>query len=80
MVITGAQIRAGRAFAKLSANDLAARAMVGRTTVARAETTDGVPATTTANLFAIKTALEKSGVTFHDDGSVNYRAPAQDSP
>ena len=75
MAITGAQIRAGRAFAKLSANELALRARVGRTTIARAEVVDGIPATTTANLFAIKAVLEKAGVTFGSDGSVNYHPP-----
>jgi hypothetical protein len=78
MMITGAQIRAGRAFAKLSANDLAIRAKVGRTTVVRAELVDGVPSTTAANLFAIQTALERLGVAFGADGSVSYQSRGQE--
>jgi hypothetical protein len=73
MMITGAQIRAGRAFAKLSASELAIRAKVGRATVVRAELVDGVPSTTAANLFAIQRALEEIGVVFGPDGSVSYR-------
>jgi transcriptional regulator with XRE-family HTH domain len=76
MMITGAQIRAGRAFAKLSANELATRARIGRTTVVRAELGDGIPSTTAANLFAIQRALEATGVIFGPDGSVSYRSSA----
>ena len=72
-MITGAQIRAGRGFARLSANDLASLARIGRTTVVRAELVDGVPTTTAANLFAIQTALEAKGVIFGADGSVNFK-------
>ena len=72
MMITGAQIRAGRAFAQISANELASLAHIARTTVVRAELTNTVPPTTTANLLAIQNALEKLGVTFGADGSVNY--------
>ena len=73
MMVTGAQIRAGRAFVRLSAAELASLARVGRMTIVRSELTDGVPSTTEANLFAIQTALETLGVTFGADGSVNYR-------
>ncbi len=72
MMVTGAQIRAARAFVKLSANELAALAHIARTTVVRAELADGVPPTTAANLLAIQTALERLGVIFGADGSVNY--------
>ena len=76
MTITGAQIRAGRAFARLSAAELATASRVGRMTIVRAELVDGVPATTQGNLFAIQSALEALGVTFGSDGSVNYKANA----
>jgi hypothetical protein len=46
-------------------------------TIVRAELTDGVPPTTEANLFAIKTALEALGVSFGSDGSLNYKALPQ---
>lgn len=73
-MLTGAQIRAARAFVKLTATELATLARVGRTTVLRAEAVDGVPPTTAANLHAIQQALEDKGVVFGDDGSVNFRS------
>lgn len=77
-MITGAQIRAGRAYARLSANELAELARIGRATVLRAETVDDVPPTTAANLYAIQKVLEGKGVSFGADGSVNFRRPIQD--
>jgi DNA-binding XRE family transcriptional regulator len=71
-LITGAQIRAGRAFTRLTAKELAELAGVGRTTVLRAEDSDGVPAATTANLNAIKSALEAKGVIFWENGALTY--------
>lgn len=62
--ITGAQIRAARALVRLSAEELAAAANVGVATVRRAEAEDGSPTTTTANLKAIRLALEAAGVVF----------------
>lgn len=79
MKITGAQIRGGRALARLSINELAALARIGRMTVIRAELADEAPTTTEANLHAIKVALETKGVTFGADGSVNYHPPMADS-
>lgn len=75
MLITGAQIRAGRAFAKLSAQELADKARIGRMTIVRAECTDEVPHTTAANLYAIMRALESAGVVFQEDGGVKYSPP-----
>lgn len=72
-MINGAQIRAGRAFARLSASELAKLARIGRATVLRAETVDDVPPTTAANLYAMQRALEEAGVSFGEDGSVNFR-------
>jgi len=76
-MITGAQIRAGRALAKLSAMELATIARVGRMTVVRAELTDSVPSITAINLHAIQAALESKGVIFGNDGEINYRPPSQ---
>lgn len=73
MAVTGEQVRTGRAFARLSAADLASLARVGRMTIVRAELTNGVPPTTEADLFSIQTVLEAMGVVFGPDGSVNYR-------
>jgi hypothetical protein len=72
-MITGGQIRAGRAFAKLSAAELAQLARLARMTVVRAESVDGVPPVTESNLFSIQRALEEVGVAFGPDGGVNYR-------
>jgi len=41
-------------------------------TIVRAEAGDGTPATTDANLGAIKTALEAAGVKFLDNGRVGF--------
>lgn len=71
-MITSGQIRAGRAFAKISAAELAELARLGRVTVAKAEGGEGVPPITRANLFAIKIALEGIGVVFQEDGGVNF--------
>jgi hypothetical protein len=64
--ITGAQIRAGRAMVRWSANDLAGQAQIGVMTVRRAEQVDGVPNLIPNNLDAIQSALEEAGVEFID--------------
>lgn len=66
-MITGSQIRAGRALVRITAQELSQRAKVGAATVRRAETEDGTPNTTAANLLAIRTALESAGVEFIDE-------------
>lgn len=71
-MITSGQIRAGRAFARISAVELAELARLGRVTVVKAESGEGVPPITKANLHAIKTALEEAGVIFQEDGGVNF--------
>ena len=50
---------------KWTTDDLAAAAAVGRMTVARFERGDNV---TDENLRAMRTALEKNGASFTDDG------------
>jgi transcriptional regulator with XRE-family HTH domain len=62
--ITGSQIRAARALLRWSAEDLAKAARIGIATVRRAESEDGEPSTTVANLQAIRSALELGGVQF----------------
>jgi len=64
--VTGAQIRAGRAIARLSAGELATKAQVGVMTVRRAEATDDYPNLIPNNLDAIHRALEEAGVEFID--------------
>lgn len=79
-MITGAQIRAARGFARWSTAELASHAMVARSTVIRAESYDGIPPVTRANLAAMKTCLESAGVRFANDGLVGYRAPPPPEP
>jgi hypothetical protein len=62
--ITGAQVRAGRALIRWSAEELAIASRLGVATVRRAESADGVPTITAANAEAIRLALEGAGVQF----------------
>ena len=64
--VTGAQIRAGRAIVRWSAEELAEQAQIGVMTVRRAEATDDVPNLIPNNLDAIHRALEEAGVEFID--------------
>lgn len=64
--VTGAQIRAGRAIVRWSAEELAEQAQIGVMTVRRAEAEDGVPNLIPNNLDAIHRALEEAGVEFID--------------
>ena len=73
--ITGAQIRAARALIRWSAKDLARAAGVGVATVSRAEVEDGTPTVTTANMRAMRLALETAGIEFipENGGGVGLR-------
>jgi DNA-binding XRE family transcriptional regulator len=71
-MISGGQIRAARAYARLSAAELAKIAGVARMTVVKAESVDGAPQLTVSNLQLIQAALEKMGVVFGPDGAVNF--------
>ncbi|WP_454745888.1 transcriptional regulator [Ciceribacter selenitireducens] len=62
--ITGAQIRAARGLIRWTAQDLAQAAVVGISTVRRAEAEDRAPTITAANLNAIQSALENAGIEF----------------
>jgi len=62
--ITGAQMRAGRALLRWSADELASRSRLGVATVRRAEAEDGTPTITAANAQAIGQTLEAAGVEF----------------
>lgn len=66
-MITPAQCRMGRAAVRLTVDDLAKAAAVGRSTVIRFERGDEVLPAIKA---AIRGALEKTGVRFRKDGSV----------
>jgi hypothetical protein len=71
--LTSAQIRAGRALVRISAEKLAELAGLGITTIHRAEAAEGMPSMTRANMDAVRRALEAAGVRFTEDGGV---APA----
>lgn len=72
-MISGGQIRAARAYARLSAAELAELAGVARMTVVKAERVDGVPRLTVSNLRSIQEALERVGIVFGQDGEVNLK-------
>src|SRR5689334_2727138 len=65
--LTSAQMRAGRALIRWSAEDLAGASAVSVTTVRRAELTEEETSMTTANDLAIRRALEAAGVEFIDE-------------
>jgi DNA-binding XRE family transcriptional regulator len=62
--LSSAQIRAGRALLKWTADDLAREAALGRNTILRAETADDQTSLTVANDLAVRRALETAGVEF----------------
>ena len=63
-MITGIQIRSGRAALNWSIEQLASESSISVRTIKRMEATTGVPSSTKANLNAIKTALEAAGIEF----------------
>ena len=62
--LVSAQIRAGRALIRWSAEDLAHASAVGLTTIRRAELTEAETSLTAANDRAIRRALEDAGIEF----------------
>jgi len=77
--LTSAQLRAGRALIRWSAEDLARASAVGLTTIRRAELTDSETSMTAANDLAVRRALEAAGVEFIDENGgglgVRFRKP-----
>ena len=73
--LTSAQIRAGRALVRWSAEDLARASAVGVTTIRRAELTENQTSLTAANQRLIRHALEATSVEFIDEngGGVGVR-------
>ena len=65
--LTSAQMRAGRALIRWSAEDLARETALSVTTIRRAELTEGETSMTTANDLAVRRALEAAGVEFIDE-------------
>jgi transcriptional regulator with XRE-family HTH domain len=71
--ITGAQIRAARAFLNWTARDLAKRCGVSHSAISRAERVDGIPPMQSRNLDAIRIAFEQHGVEFIDNTGLRVR-------
>lgn len=63
-MITGAQIRAARAFLKWTTEDLAARSGVASRTIKRFEAENGIPQGRTSTLSDLQSALESGGIEF----------------
>ena len=82
--LTSAQLRAGRALIRWSAEDLARASSVGLTTIRRAELTDNETSMTAANNLAVRRALEAAGVEFIDENGggpgVRLRKPSKERP
>jgi transcriptional regulator with XRE-family HTH domain len=83
MPLTSAQIRAARALIRWTAEDLAREALLGVTTVRRAELMESETSLTQANDRAIRRALEAAGVEFIDENGsgpgVRLRKPPKAS-
>nr|WP_246685344.1 MULTISPECIES: transcriptional regulator [unclassified Methylobacterium] len=62
--MTGAQLRAARAFLRWTAQEVADASRLGVATVRRAELQDGPLSITAANAEAIRRALEAAGLEF----------------
>jgi transcriptional regulator with XRE-family HTH domain len=79
--LTSAQIRAGRALIRWSAEDLAKASTLSVTTIRRAELTEGQTSLTAANDLAIRHALEAAGVEFiaENGGGAGVRLHEPDS-
>ena len=74
--ITGNQLRAGRALADLSMEDLAARARLSRRSISKWEgSSNATPDAMTAHLCRALDVLESEGVRFSEDG-VHLHRPA----
>jgi transcriptional regulator with XRE-family HTH domain len=78
-MISGVQIRCARSALRWSVQELGGRSMVSTSTIKRIEAQDGVSSATSANLAALKSALEAAGIEFigtPDDGpGIRVRPP-----
>jgi len=63
-MVTGAQIRIARAALRWTVQELSAKSKVSTSTIKRIEAEDGVPQSTLANLTALQSALEATGIEF----------------
>jgi hypothetical protein len=65
--LSSAQIRAGRALLRWSADDLAKQSVLSVATIRRAELAEDQTVMTAANDLAVRRALEAAGVVFIDE-------------
>jgi hypothetical protein len=65
--LKSAQIRAGRALLRWSAQDLAREAALGLATIRRAEGVEHETSMTVANDLAVRRALESAGIEFIEE-------------
>ena len=83
-LITGDQIRAGRALLRWSADDLAREASVGVATIRRFEAISGLPSGQLRVLDSMKIALEAAGIEFigtpDDRPGVRLTSPRKEGP
>ena len=79
-MITGPQIRAARALLRWTSGALARRSTVLKGVIVKAETADGVPLISPADLETIKTTFENAGIDFIDMTGLNLRvgSPVKD--
>lgn len=68
-MLSGAQIRMARGALRWSVQELAEASGVSASTIKRMELVDGAPASTVANLRAIRSACEARGVAFLFEGA-----------
>ena len=63
-MLTGVQIRMARHALQWSVRKLAEQSEVSTSTITRAESVEGVPATTKANLQLLRSTFEAAGIEF----------------
>jgi len=78
--VTGAQIRAARAFLGWSARELASRCGVSHSAIARAEKAGSKLSMQERNLNLILIVLEKHGIEFLGDNGVRMTGTKRSSP
>ena len=74
-MLTGAQIRAGRAILGWSAKELAARSGLSYATIQRAESSDAMPSMSAPRLAGLKATMEAGGLVFMDAGDMRPGGP-----
>ncbi len=78
--ISGAQIRAARAFLRWSVQDLSQLCGVSESAIARAEKFDAVPGMRGRNLDAIRAAFEMHGIEFIDRAACEPACAEKENP